>query len=218
MVSTSDFLDILFPEDIAFGASGGPSFNTSIAITRGGHEVRNRNWAKSRMLWNVAHGIKTQAEFDELMSFFYVIGGQDKGFKFKDHTDFRQDMVNADTARFVAQGDGTTQIFQLVKRYTFADQFYDRNITRPVEGTVRIFLMRDTDDLVETMDFTMDYDTGLFSLDQTTPLDPIEEIWSIFDFTVPVRFDMDTVDISLDDYQNYNWPTVNIIALREPSS
>lgn len=217
MVSTSDFLDIRFPEDIAFGASGGPAFNTSIAITRGGREVRNANWQKARMRWNVAHGIKTQAEFDELMAFFYVIAGQHKGFRFKDHTDFRHDVLNPTTPVFVAQGDGVTTSFQLIKRYSFADQTYDRNITRPIPGTVRIFLMRDTDDLVENFnDWNIDHDTGLITFDITQPLDPIEEIWAIFEFDVPVRFDNDRVDISLDDYQNFNWPNIDVVELREP--
>ncbi len=217
MVSTSDFLDIRFPEDIAFGATGGPAFNTSIAITRGGREVRNANWAKARLRWNVGHGVKTQEEFDELMSFFYVTGAQHLGFRFKDHTDFRQDMVNVTTPTFVAAGDGSTTSFQLIKRYSFADQSYDRNITRPVRGTVRLFLMRDTDDLVENfVDWNIDHDTGLITFDVTEPLDPIEEIWALFEYDVPVRFDTDQVEISLDSYQNYNWPSVDIVELREP--
>ena len=217
MVSTADFLDIRFPEDIAFGASGGPMFNTSIAITRGGHEVRNRNWAKARMKWQVEHGIKTQAEYDQLIAFFYVVGGRDKSFRFKDHTDFNQDNVNLFLPTYVANGDGSTTDFQLIKRYTFGPHFYDRLITRPVPGTVRIFLSRDTDDFVENFtDWNIDFDTGLITFgDETVPLDPIDEIWAIFQFDVPVRFDIDFPEISLDDYQNHNWPGIAVLEDRE---
>lgn len=216
MVTTSDFADIRFPEDIAFGASGGPRFNTSIAITRGGREVRNRNWSKARLRWNVTHGIKDQTEFDDLMSFFYVIGGRELGFRFKDHTDFRQNMSSVDTPMFIATGNGVTTSFQLIKRYTFGDLFYDRNIKRPVVGTVRIFLMTDTDDLVENLtDWNIDHDTGIITFDVTTPLDPSEEIWATYEYDVPVRFDTDVVDISHADYNNFNWPTIEILELRE---
>ena len=58
-------------------------------------------------------------------------------------------------------------------------------------------------------------DSCLIYFTDTTPLDPIEEIWAIYDFDVPVRFDSDSVEISLDDYQNYNWPNVEVIELRE---
>jgi len=217
MASTSDFLDIRFPDDIAFGASGGPKFNTSIAITRGGHEVRNANWAKSRMRWNVSHGIKNQTEFDELMAFFYVVRGQRFGFRFKDHTDFNQNIPSPETPSFVAFGDGTTQLFQLIKRYAFGPETYDRNITRPIPGTVRIFLSRDTNDLIENfIDWSINHDTGIINFDATAPLDPLDEIWAIFEFDVPVRFDSDEIDISLDSYQNFNWPNVDVIEIREP--
>lgn len=216
MVSTPEFLDIRFPEEIAFGATGGPRFNTSIAITRGGNEVRNANWAKSRMKWNVSHGIKNQTEYDELVAFFYVVRGQKFGFRFKDHTDFNQNIPSPDTPMFIARGDGVTTEFQLIKRYTFADQFYDRDITRPIPGTVRIFLSSDTDDFIENFtDWNVNFDTGKLTFDVTTPLDPIDEIWAIYDFDVPVRFDSDEVDISLDDYQNYNWPNIDVIELRD---
>ncbi len=219
MVSTSDFLDIRFPDDIAFGAVGGPKFNTSIAITRGGHEVRNANWAKARLRWDVSHGIKNQTEFDELMAFFYVVRGRKFGFRFKDHTDFRQNIPDASAPIFIARGDGVATDFQLIKRYTFGDQQYDRNITRPIPGTVRIFLSSDTDDFIENFtDWNIDFDTGIITFDVTTPLDPIDEIWAIYDFDVPVRFDQDEVDISLDSYQNFNWPSINILELRDDGS
>lgn len=217
MVSTSDFADVRFPEDIAFGASGGPRFNTSVAITRGGREVRNRNWAKSRLRWNVAHGIKDQTEFDQLMAFFYIMGGMALGFRFKDHTDFRQNMTSIDAPMFIANGDGVTTEFQLTKRYIFGDLFYDRTITRPVVGTVRIFLMRDTDDLVENfVDWNINHDTGIITFDITEPLDPVEEIWATYEYDVPVRFDSDVVEISHSDYNNFNWPTIDVLELREP--
>lgn len=218
MASTDDFLDIEFPDDIAFGASGGPRFNTSIAITRGGREVRNRNWDKARLRWNVAHGIKNQAEYDALVAFFYVVGGRDKAFKYHDHTDDKQDMVNQTTPTFIAQGDGLTTVFQLIKRYSVQEHFYDRFITRPVRGSVRLFLSRDTDDFIENFtDWNIDHDTGLITFgDETVPLDPNDEIWGLFNFRVPVRFDNDAPEISLDDYQNYNWPNIDIIEEREP--
>lgn len=216
MASTVDFFDIRFPEDIAFGATGGPRFNTSIAITRGGKEVRNRNWAKARLQWNVAHGIKNQEEYDQLIAFWYVIGGEDKAFRFKDHTDFQQDNVNPLNPTFVAVGDGTKTVFPLIKRYTFGPHFYDRPITRPVPGTVRIFLARDTDDLIEnSSDWNLNFDTGDLDFSTTTPLDPAEEIWAIFEFDVPVRFDNDMPQISLDDYQNFNWPNIDVIEDRD---
>jgi uncharacterized protein (TIGR02217 family) len=81
-----------------------------------------------------------------------------------------------------------------------------------------MFLSRDTDDFVENFtDWNIDYDTGIVTFgDETVPLDPIDEIWATYQFDVPSRFDIDQVDISLDDYNNFNWPDIPVLELREP--
>ena len=46
------FHEVQFPPKIAYGASGGPMFNTSIVTTFGGFEQRNVNWQKARGRWD----------------------------------------------------------------------------------------------------------------------------------------------------------------------
>ena len=69
------FLETRFPDSIAFGSSGGPEFNTSVAVMRSGIEQRNINWSKCRLRFNVLNGIKTQKQLEELLSFFYTKKG-----------------------------------------------------------------------------------------------------------------------------------------------
>ena len=64
------FHEVRFPDNIAYGATGGPEFATTVVVTGAGHEQRNVNWAEARGRWDVASGLKKQAQIDELIAFF----------------------------------------------------------------------------------------------------------------------------------------------------
>ena len=42
----SSFHEIRFPDNIAYGATGGPEFATTVVATGSGHEKRNVNWSR----------------------------------------------------------------------------------------------------------------------------------------------------------------------------
>jgi uncharacterized protein (TIGR02217 family) len=63
------FHEVRFPDNIAYGATGGPEFATTVVATGAGHEKRNVNWAEARGRWDVASGLKKQAQIDELIAF-----------------------------------------------------------------------------------------------------------------------------------------------------
>jgi uncharacterized protein (TIGR02217 family) len=66
----TSFHEARFPDNIAYGATGGPEFATTVVATGSGHEKRNVNWAQARGRWDVASGLKNQAQIDELIAFF----------------------------------------------------------------------------------------------------------------------------------------------------
>jgi uncharacterized protein (TIGR02217 family) len=72
----SGFHEVRFPDNIAYGATGGPEFATTVVATGAGHEKRNVNWAEARGRWDVASGLKKQAQIDELIAFFRARRGQ----------------------------------------------------------------------------------------------------------------------------------------------
>jgi uncharacterized protein (TIGR02217 family) len=47
----SGFHEVRFPDNIAYGATGGPEFATTVVATGSGHEKRNVNWADARGSW-----------------------------------------------------------------------------------------------------------------------------------------------------------------------
>src|SRR5688500_4642354 len=106
------FIEIRFPTDISYGSGGGPEYSTDIVITQSGYEQRNANWAQARASYNVAHGVKTQAQLDTLIAFFRARKGRADGFRFKDWTDYQA------TGQALGTGDGVQTGFQLVKSYS----------------------------------------------------------------------------------------------------
>jgi uncharacterized protein (TIGR02217 family) len=45
------FHEIRFPDNIAYGATGGPEFATTVVVTGAGEEQWNVNWAEARGRW-----------------------------------------------------------------------------------------------------------------------------------------------------------------------
>jgi uncharacterized protein (TIGR02217 family) len=70
------FHEFRFPDNIAYGATGGPEFATTVVATGAGHEKRNVNWSEARGRWDVVSGLKKQAQIDELIAFFRARGGK----------------------------------------------------------------------------------------------------------------------------------------------
>jgi uncharacterized protein (TIGR02217 family) len=124
------FLDISFPPYVARGATGGPSFSTSVVTLASGAEQRNILWANARGKWNISTGIRTRAQMLDVIAFFSVVKGRGYSFRFKDWNDYAaidQLMVEI----------GAT-VWQLVTRYTTGGFEHVRTITKPVPGTVMI--------------------------------------------------------------------------------
>lgn len=125
------FVEVQFPTDISYGASGGPIFLTDVVATVSGHEQRNSKWSQSRAKYNVASGIKTEAQWQALIAFFRARRGMAIGFRFKDWSDYK-----AENQPLKSLGGNE---YQLVKQYVSGAAVYERDITKPVSGSVKLY-------------------------------------------------------------------------------
>lgn len=196
------FVEIRFPVDISYGSSGGPAYSTDVVTTAGGHEHRNVNWSHSRARYNVAHGVKTQAQLEALIAFFRARKGRAYGFRFKDWTDYSAQN------QFIAFGDGGNTTFQLTKRYISGMGEEVRRIHKPVEGTVQVYL----DSARQEEGVEVDYASGRLIFAQ--PPEPEVEVSADFEFDVPVRFDTDSLSVRLEQYGAYSWADIPLVELR----
>lgn len=197
------FAEIRFPADIAYGSAGGPEYSTEVVITHGGYEQRNANWAQARARYNVAHGVKTQAQLEVLIAFFRARKGRADGFRFKDWTDYKA------TGQLLGTGDGSRRVFQLVKHYTSGSGAEQRIITKPVAGTVKLYV---AGVLQSVAGYAPALDTGAVTF--TAAPAAGAAVTADFEFDVPVRFDTDRLAASIDAYGSHSWSDIPLVEIR----
>ncbi len=196
------FHEIQFPTDIAYGAQGGPQYSTTVVATASGYEQRNSVWAASRMSWNVATGLKNQTQLDTLIAFFRARKGRAYGFRFKDWSDYQA------TSQSLGIGDSATKNFQLAKSYVSGPSSETRLIKKPVAGTVVPYLAG----VAQTAGWSVDTTTGILSF-LVAPAFGLA-ITADFQFDVPVRFDTDSMAVTLEQLNLSQWQSIPIIEIR----
>ncbi len=188
------FHEVRFPDNISRGARGGPERRTQIVELASGDEERNASWANSRRRYDAAYGIRRADDLAAVVAFFEARNGRLYGFRWKDWADFKSCLPSktpAATDQAIGTGDGATTDFQLVKVYTSGAQTWTRMITKPVAGTVLVAV----DGTEQTSGWSVDTTTGIVSF--TTAPTAGAAITAGFEFDVPVRFDTDTLDVTL---------------------
>lgn len=196
------FHEVQFPPKVAYGASGGAEFNTSITTTFSGFEQRNVNWQKARGRWDVSTGIKTKTDMDILQAFFRARYGKAYGFRFKDWSDYQA------VGQTLGTGNGTQTAFHLTKAYTSGAYSYSRDIKKPVTGTVKIYLNA----VLQGAGFSVDLTTGIVTFSSAPGAGVI--VSADFDFDVPVRFDTDTLAVRADGPGIFVWDAIPIVEIR----
>ena len=189
------FHEVRFPDNISRGARGGPERRTQIVELASGDEERNASWADSRRRYDVAYGIRRADDLASVVAFFEARNGRLHGFRYKDWADYKSALPSqaiTATDQQIGTGTGSLQTFQLAKRYTSGAQTWVRTIAKPVAGTVRVAL-----GMTEQLSgWTVDTTTGVITF-TTAPAGGVI-IRAGFEFDVPVRFDSDTLDVTLD--------------------
>ena len=191
-MSLSEFHEASLPMRLNFGAQGGPERRTEIVPLASGGEARNAVWAGSRRRWELGGAITTLEELSELVAFFEARLGRLHGFRFRDVVDDRTSAPGAAvsaTDQALGLGDGTKQVFQLVK--TYGDT--ERRIFKPVSGSVRVAV-----DGAEMNDAVVSAVTGEVTLASAPGAGALVTAGFVFD--VPVRFDTDRMETSLEAF------------------
>lgn len=196
------FHDVLFPVDISYGMTGGPTYKTDVTELVSGYEQRNNVWTNGRCQYNVSHGLKNSTQVTTLLNFFRARKGKAYSFRFKDWSDYKV------TAGAIGTGDAATTVFQLVKLYTSGTTTETRTITKPVSGTLKIYLAG----VEQPSGWSCDYTTGLVTF--TSAPGSSVAITATFDFEVPVRFDTDEMNLSVDLPNYSSWGNIKLIEVK----
>ena len=189
------FHEVRFPDNISRGARGGPERRTQIVEMASGDEERNASWADSRRRYDASYGVRKADDLAAVTAFFEARRGRLYGFRWKDWADYKSGVpsaIPAATDQPIGTGSGAATSFQLVKLYTSGAQSWTRTITKPVAGTVALAL----NGVAQITGWTVNTSTGVVTFAAAPALGVA--ITAGFEFDVPVRFDSDTLDVTLD--------------------
>lgn len=207
------FDDQPFPLAPARGSAGGPEFRTSVVETASGREYRNQEWAAARLRFDVARSLRSAADRDRLLAFFYARRGRARAFPLRDWADFKSGAPEAEPEpgdQVLGQGDGQRSAFQLVKWYGSGPGAYARRITKPVAGSVRVAL----DGIEQAAGWSAERLTGVVTF-AAAPA-PGVTVSAGFLFDVPVRFELDRLEVAWLAPGGQEIGEVPLVEVREP--
>ncbi|MDC7677253.1 DUF2460 domain-containing protein [Asticcacaulis machinosus] len=186
------FHDIRFPVRLAFGSGVSIERRTEITTLASGYERRISPWAQGRRHYLIGAGVRSLTDAAELLTFYEAREGRLHGFRFKDFADFKSGALNAvvsSTDQVIGTGDGVRKTFQLTKAYGAVM----RPIAKPVEGTVTVAVNG------ATATPTVDFVTGQVTF-STAPVAGAV-ISAGYEFDVPVRFNSDRIEMTLESFE-----------------
>jgi uncharacterized protein (TIGR02217 family) len=148
---TTPFLETpRFPDDLAFWARGGVSYNTNVASSSSGREQRNILWSYGRGQWDLQNTYRTNGgvadaySIQTLRNFFRVAKGQAYGFRFRDWTDYLDEgggILGAPLTTYIPfnapTGTGSgVPVLQLYKEYAMSPLSDYRVIQKPLAASI----------------------------------------------------------------------------------
>lgn len=192
-----------FPLPVGWGASSHPRYNTNVLRLESGHEKRNQVWSYALNRYNVALGVRSEADLESLIEFFHAVAGRAHGFRFKDRWDYKSTDINSSPDaedQAMSYIDGSQSNWQLTKTYTKGALSQTREIKKPVAGTVLVAV----NGALQTQgsDYTIDTTTGIVEFSTGSIPDPVSDtVTAGYEFDVPCRFDTDEIPITLETYR-----------------
>ena len=192
------YLNTPFPDAVAKGATGGPTFLTDVVTLGSGEEQRNICWEQAKCKFNIGTGIRTRTQMAAVVAHFRVVMGRAYSFPFKDWSDY--------DAADVPMTQVSSTIYQLVKRYSVAGGTHVRTITKPKSGTVVIKVNGSV-----VTPASIDYQTGRVTFSSPPASPPTAS----FEFYVPVRFDMDHLPIQVESWDQHTVTQIDLVEVPE---
>jgi len=189
---------VRLPARLAFGSTGGVERRTEVVTLGSGFERRSTPWAHGRRRYLIGANLRTLDDMAALTAFFEARRGRLYGFRFRDFADFKSCAPGAEITasdQALGVGDGERVRFDLRKRYGEDDEAVERRIAKPAQGTANVAVGAE---VLASDAFELDASTGVVTL--TSPPASGVAVTAGFEFDVPVRFDADRIDVTLESF------------------
>lgn len=204
------FHEVRMSARLAYGSTLGLEHQTEIAQMASGFEQRNNRWAHAKRKYNLAAGPRPMSELVNLLTFFEARGGRLYGFRWQDQFDFKSGSLTAQVTALDQSCraiDSGGQDFQLQKLYQSGTSTVIRDIHKPVASTVTVAV---DGSVLRPNAFTLNSINGTFRLN--TAVTDTARVTAGYEFDVPVRFDVDVLEI---EYTSADTGRINAIPLLE---
>jgi uncharacterized protein (TIGR02217 family) len=187
------YIDIPFPDCIAFGAQSDVMWLTNIVQSIGGYESANQNWEDGKHAYDVSFAVRTASDYQDIRTHFNRVRGRANTFPFKDYLDFEVTAgVLLSVAGAIPAANGT---FYLHKRYGSGGSLWDRKITRPDSTLTSVTRTRSgTPSNILGTDAVVTYTTGAVAI--TNHVGGDTYTWA-GTFKVPCRYDTDRLPAAI---------------------
>ncbi len=202
------FHEVRLPARLAFGSTGGVERRTEITTLGSGYERRSSPWAMGRRRYLIGANLRSLEDMAALTAFFEARRGRLYGFRFREFADFQSCVPGGTVAasdQVIGIGDGTRQTFELVKAYGDVQ----RAISKPVAGSVTVAV---GGVVLAGSAFVVDGVTGVVTL-SVAPGTGLA-VTAGFVFDVPVRFDADRIEVTLETFGAGRMAAVPLIEVR----
>ncbi len=206
------FHEVRLPARLAFGSTGGVERRTEIVTLASGYERRSTPWAQGRRRYLIGANLRSLDDMAALTEFFEARRGRLYGFRFRDFADFKSCAPGAVVSaadQALGTGDGVQTRFDLVKRYGEGEDALERRVRKPVAGTVRVAVAGAE---LDAGGFAVDAATGEVTLAVAPPVGAA--VTAGFEFDVPVRFDADRIEVTLESFDAGRMAAVPLIEVR----
>ncbi len=206
------FHEVRFPLPVALGAGGGPEWRTEIVALGSGHEERNSPWRASRRRYDAGLGLRTLDDLHEAIAFFEARRGRLHGFRWRDPVDFQTappSRAPTATDQALGVGDGARTRFELVKTYASGGARTERRIRKPVAGSALVAIGGAA---LAPAAFALDALDGAIVLAAAPP--PGAAVTAGFCFDVPVRFDVDRLEINMSAFAAGEVPSIPVVEIK----
>ncbi|AMW36137.1 hypothetical protein [Xanthomonas phage XAJ2] len=183
------FLNQRLSEEVAYGFSGGPSWQTLIIEMDNGNEARNAQWLYPKHRYTAAYEDIAETARDAILQAFHACRGRLHAFRFKDWNDYKavsEPVINIQV--------GTRNPAQLIKAYEFGTE----QSTRLIQAVSSATLIGPNGANVPG---SVDLTTGLFTPSANWAAGSY--FWS-GEFDVWVRFDNDYNAFTIGSWQHHS--------------
>ena len=204
------FDDVTFPIEIGQEAEVTAEFSTNVVTMLSGQERRNTDWADARLAYDVAPGVRSEAELATLIAFFRARRGAAIAFRFADPFDESSNGATGDPTaldQIIGIGNGVRTEFALTKAYGAGSSAQVRRITRPRNGSVVVAVNG-----IVTAGWSLG---AMGQINFETAAANGAQITAGFRFDVPVRFAEDRLNASRATFAAGSFASVPLIEVKD---